>query len=77
MSNNYYCPNCRCNMNIGNSLVISVKSPDNERGLMFLETELGDYNKQTHPEFKLKKGVEYKFYCPACHAKLNMEENAV
>jgi hypothetical protein len=62
-------------MNIGSSLVFSAKSPDNEKGLIFLETELGDYTKTTHPDFELRAGVEYKFYCPVCHAKLNKEEN--
>ena len=75
MSNNYYCPFCKCNMNIGSSLVLAVKSPTSERGILFLETELGDYNKTTHPEFHLKEGTGYKFYCPACHGTLNKENN--
>jgi hypothetical protein len=62
-------------MNIGNSLVFSAKSPENERGLIFLNTELGDYTKTTHPDFQLHDGLEYKFYCPVCHFKLNKEEN--
>jgi hypothetical protein len=62
-------------MNIGSSLVFSAKSPQNERGLIFLDTELGNYTKTTHPDFQLKEGVEYKFYCPVCHYKLNKEEN--
>jgi len=75
MANNYYCPICRSNINIGNSLVFSAKSPENEKGLIFLDTELGNYTKTTHPDFHLKKGVEYKFYCPVCHAKLNKPEH--
>ena len=75
MANNYFCPICRSNMNIGNALVFSAKSPDNEKGLIFLNTELGNYTKTTHPDFELLEGVEYKFYCPVCHAKLNKEEN--
>lgn len=75
MDNNYYCPACRSNMNIGNSLVFATKSPDSERGMIFLNTELGNYTKITHPEFQLREGVEYNFYCPVCHAKLNKEEN--
>jgi hypothetical protein len=75
MPNNYSCPECKSKMNVGNSLVFSAKSPDNERGLVFLDTELGNYTKTTHPEFELQEGVEYKFYCPVCHFKLNKEEN--
>ena len=76
MSNTYSCPECNGKMNIGNSLVFSAKSPDNERGIIFLDTELGSYAKKTHPEFVLQEGVQYKFYCPICHFKLNKEESA-
>lgn len=75
MSNNYSCPECKSKMNIGSSLVFSAKSPDNKRGLLFLDTELGNYTKKTHPDFELQQGVEYKFYCPVCHIKLNKAEN--
>jgi len=75
MPNNYSCPECKGKMNIENSLVISAKSPQNERGLVFLDAELGNYTKTTHPDFKLHEGVEYKFYCPICHFKLNKPEN--
>ena len=75
MANNYFCPICRSNMNIGTSLVFSAKSPDNEKGLLFLDTELGNYTKMTHPDFQLHNGVEDKFYCPVCHSKLNKEDN--
>ena len=75
MSNSYSCPECRGKMNIGSSLVFSAKSPDNERGIIFLDTELGSYSKQTHPDFVLQEGVEYKFYCPICHFKLNKAES--
>ena len=54
MSNNYSCPECNGKMNIGNSLVFSAKSPDNERGIIFLDTELGSYSKKTHPGFVLQ-----------------------
>ena len=71
MSNNYSCPECKSMMNIGSSLVFSAKSPHNERGLIFLDTELGNYTKRTHPDFNLHEGMEYNFYCPVCHFKLN------
>ena len=75
MPNNYSCPECKSKMNIGSSLVFSAKSPQNERGLIFLDTELGNYDKTTNPDFDLHEGLEYKFYCPVCHFKLNKEEN--
>ena len=76
MPNNYSCPECKSKMNIGSSLVFSAKSPGNERGLIFLNAELGNYTKTTHPDFQLREGVEYKFYCPVCHFKLNKEDKS-
>ena len=42
--------------------------------VIFLDTELGNYERTTHPEFKLNEGEEYNFYCPVCHFKLNKED---
>jgi len=74
MTNDYFCPFCKCQMRIKNALVFGVKSRDGKRGIIFLHPELGNYTKTTHPSFKLKTGEDYKFYCPACHAVLNTSE---
>jgi hypothetical protein len=71
---NYLCPVCRSHIRVENFIVLSLKSPMNETGLVFLSPEVGDYAKTTHPDFEIKMGEEYKFYCPACHAKLNDAE---
>lgn len=76
MANNFYCPFCKSNMNIESSIIFGLKSPSSgKRGILLLQTELGDYRRTTHPEFQLKEGEEYNFYCPACHAKLNKKAN--
>ena len=74
MKRNYKCPICRSYIRVGDYIVLSVKNPLNETGLVFLSPEIGDYAKKTHPKFKLKKGEAYKIYCPVCHAKLNESE---
>lgn len=74
MKRNYKCPVCRSFIRVGDYIVLSVKSPVNETGLVFLSPEIGDYAKVTHPKFKLKKGEAYKIYCPVCHATLNEKE---
>ena len=70
---NYYCPICRAHLRVGDIIVLAAKSPHNERGLIFLSPEVGNYSKETHPDFEIRKGEEYKFYCPVCHAILNDE----
>ncbi|MGE5348548.1 MAG: hypothetical protein ACM3NP_04625 [Actinomycetota bacterium] len=42
-----------------------------KRGLVFLNPELGNYTKTTHPSFELEPGSEYLINCPICHSQLN------
>lgn len=72
---NYYCKTCKAHLNVDNHLVLAVKDEFNKRGLVFLSPELGDYNKKTNPNFSIKEGGKYQFYCPCCHKVLNDEEN--
>ena len=75
MANDYLCPVCRGQLRIENSLVISVKSKMNKKGLIFLNPEIGNYGKVAHPTFDIIPGDEYTIFCPICHATLNREEN--
>lgn len=74
MKKNFKCPKCNSYIRVGDYIVISAKSTENETGLIFLSPEIGNYAKLTHPKFELKEGESYKLYCPVCHAKLNEEE---
>jgi len=75
MANDFLCPICRGQLRIENSLVISVKTKANNKGLIFLNPEIGNYAKISHPSFKIVEGDEYTVFCPICHAALNREEN--
>ncbi|MFC2151586.1 hypothetical protein ACFLSE_03590 [Bacteroidota bacterium] len=75
MSKDYFCPICEGQLRVKNSILLSAKSNNNEKGLIFLNSEIGDYSITTHPTFSIKEGEEYTFYCPICHATLNREEN--
>ena len=75
MAIQYLCPVCRGQLRVKNSILISAMSKSNKKGLIFLDPEIGNYTKTTHPSFELLKGEEYTIYCPICHAKLNREEN--
>lgn len=71
---NYLCPICRSHLRVGKHIVLSAKSSTNEKGLILFSPEAGNYSKETHPEFKIKKGEEHRFFCPVCHASLNDED---
>jgi hypothetical protein len=58
-----------------NSIVISVKTNTNKKGLVFLNAEIGNYTKTTHPTFEIKEGDELTVYCPVCQTTLNREKN--
>ncbi len=75
MVNDFSCPICKGQLMIQESLVISVKSKTNQKGLIFLNPEVGNYGKVSHPSFKLVEGEVYTVYCPICHATLNTEAN--
>ncbi len=70
---NYLCPVCRSHLRIGDQIIFSAKSPNNEQGLLLLSAGVGDYEKTTHADFDIREGEKYKFYCSVCHAKLNDE----
>lgn len=72
----YFCPVCRSQLRIDDQIALSAKSPENEQGLIFLSAKIGDYSKKTHPDFEIREGEKYKFYCSVCHAQLNDEEKS-
>jgi hypothetical protein len=74
MANDFLCPMCRGQLMIENSLVISVKTKTNKKGLIFLNPEIGNYGKVSHPTFEMVEGDEYTVYCPICHSTLNRPE---
>jgi len=41
------------------------------KGLIFLNSELGNYTTTTHPSFSINPGDEYIYTCPICGAQLN------
>lgn len=75
MSYDYYCPMCKGQLRVENNLVFTAKSKEtNQKGLIFLSPELGNYNTTKHPGFDLQEGEKCVFYCPICHATLNKEK---
>lgn len=75
MANDYLCPICKGHIRVEDSLVVAARTKSNEKGLIFLNPEIGNYIKTTHPSFDLKEGEAYTIHCPICHAILNRDEN--
>ncbi len=73
MVNEYLCKVCRGHLKVKNSIVLAAaKIKDrSQRGLIYLNPEIGNYTTTTHPSFKIKEGEEYIYTCPICSAQLN------
>ena len=69
----YLCKVCRSHLKIKTSIVLAAaKIKDrSERGLIFLNPEIGNYTTTTHSSFKIDEGEEYIYTCPVCSAQLN------
>ncbi len=75
MKEHYKCPNCRKNLNIGNSIVLLVRKNKTERGIIHLHTELGNYTTETSSDFDVKDGDHVCFMCPVCHFDISIKKN--
>lgn len=72
MANDYLCKVCRGHLTVKSSIVLAAsKKNHTQRGLVFLNPDLGNYTTTTHPAFKIKEGDEYIYTCPICHSQLN------
>jgi len=72
MAVEYLCKACRGHLNVKTSIVLAAqKKNSSQRGLVYLNPELGNYTVRTHPSFQLKEGEEYLYTCPICHSLLN------
>ena len=72
MASEYLCKACRGHLQVRTSIVLAAqKKGTTERGLVFLDSELGNYSKSTHPTFHIDEGSEYIYTCPICHSLLN------
>ena len=80
MKNNFFCPKCHGNLNVGGYVIFSVKTQGKKYGLVLLNPEVGDYSAIKHDDFKPNEGELSGFFCPMCHASLiamDVDENLV
>jgi hypothetical protein len=54
--------------------VFSARTTDNQKGLMLLSPEVGDYKCKSHPSFNVEPGTHIDYYCPICLADLAAKE---
>ena len=73
MNKEYLCKVCRSHLKIKTSIVLAAAKVNDrsQRGLIFLNPEIGNYSTITHSSFKINEGEECIYTCPICSAQLN------
>ncbi|MCB2221103.1 MAG: hypothetical protein KQI35_11965 [Bacteroidetes bacterium] len=69
----YICPHCKGAINAKRNIILaarSVKEKDN-KGLVLLHEEIGNYAVAISSTLKVDSGDEVDFSCPICHSSLN------
>ena len=70
MHNDFLCPKCKGQLNVGDVLIFVSKAKDQGTGLLLLNPELGNYNVINHKFFHISKGELVEFTCPICQENL-------
>lgn len=70
METNYNCPFCKGHLNVNDNIVLIVRDQKDNQGLVFLHTELGNYDSQIVSSLKIEKGDVVDFFCPYCHTNI-------
>jgi hypothetical protein len=74
MSRHYSCPHCKKVLNPGTKVVLLIDN-ENDRELILLSPELGDYTVVYPLSFEPKLGFRYTMRCPICQANLTSKVN--
>jgi Zn finger protein HypA/HybF involved in hydrogenase expression len=70
----YLCPHCRGAINADNNIILSAESSNHKTGLVLLHEEIGNYAVTLSASLTVETGEIVDFYCPVCHASLNIEK---
>ncbi len=68
----YLCPHCRSAINADNNIILSAKCSKNNRGLILLHEEIGNYTSTHSSTLQVEDGDTVDFFCPVCHESLNV-----
>jgi len=71
---NYICPFCQGHLNVKENIVLIIRNKNNQQGLVFLHTELGNYASQMISSLEIEKGDSVDFFCPYCHTNLEFHK---
>ena len=70
MKKNFLCPRCKGYLNVGQNIILAADTKHGDAGLILFSSEVGNYSTETNPDFIIKDGEKYNFFCPICQKKL-------
>jgi uncharacterized protein YbaR (Trm112 family) len=71
MKAKYICPICQGHLDLNDKVVLIAKTKSGERGLIFLHTELGNYERHISSSIDINDGDCIDFLCPFCHSNID------
>ncbi len=75
MGTNYLCPHCRGILNVKGRIILSAKNSKDEKGLLLLHPEIGNYSSCKNDDFQLTTGEKISLYCSICHSNLDSDKH--
>lgn len=75
MKKSYLCPACKSHLKLRDKVILTVFKNEQQRGLILLSPEIGDYDITYHSESTgLAKGDKVDVFCPVCSVNLDAGE---
>lgn len=70
MEKHYTCPHCSGHVKVGENIILIGKNTANEKGIILLHPQVGNYSSLKHPKFNIKTNESIRLMCPLCHESL-------
>jgi hypothetical protein len=63
MEKQYKCPHCSSHLKVGDNIILVAKNSSNQKGIVLLHAEVGNYSSLKHPEFVVndKETIEFPY----------------
>ena len=71
----YLCPHCRGILNAKNNIILSAENSKEEKGLLLLHPDIGNYSSSKNKGFHIDKGDKLALFCPICHFNLDSKKH--
>ena len=71
----YLCPHCFSVLNIQDDVALKFEKPNGIKGIVFLHSEVGNYQARINDSVDFEESEKVDFYCPVCSESLGAREH--